>query len=567
MAGVQLVTDVEETIWSFGGVTSDGQYQNTFMNLTSRDWVVLHTYDPPPPRSNHSMCVHSNYLYVFGGINHTGVLSDMYRYNIHNRSWSKIDMTGPCPTLAFASRLIPHDNNVILYGGFNGHDWNDTVLEFNVTERSWTLHHRRDEDEQPAYATCEMLSGGLVVIGGTWQNSAPAPNQHILVIKNQIEAKTEVINGKWNKKTRNSTLVGARVLENQFMNNLFLHTDLNIVAIKEWFHSRNPDLFNLRIIYQEDCNHQENIIYCNTSIIKQSSVLRNMKKTENKTQNGIQYVIYANHDYILNKYSPELLEKAIGFLYFNQITNVLMKHELDDKLITSALSQEQIQELYCIAVDLKIPLLQNILCGDADFKSINSHNYGSYMLDMIDELLEIQQYSTAVSTVEWNLNRSSDMIRMVSVDSDAYILAHKGLLMYRSDYFKGMFRVSLLETKNNELFLEDTNIYSMKTLVSYMYTGQLPVISPKYSLDMYMVSHQFQIKEAQVWLRGIIKKNVEIDTVCYVLHIADMMNDENMLKFCIQHFASKYHLIEKDDHFQYLPSTLKSRLYVASTKT
>lgn len=166
----------------FGGVYNNEKVSNdvwTFDVLTSRWQQVETTGTRPPPVNEHSACVVSDKLYVYGGNDFSGQIYDvLYALDLKTYVWAKLDGAfagaGPGPRCGHSMTYFPRYNSIVVMGGdkndyvvtdpdnfetyetYNGEEIGSMVYELDVDVADAFLH-----DTKPAASALNEARLGL----------------------------------------------------------------------------------------------------------------------------------------------------------------------------------------------------------------------------------------------------------------------------------------------------------------------------------------------------------------------------------------------------------------------
>lgn len=106
----------------------------TVVDSATASWslVVANSVDTGAPsgRSLSGMLVHGNRLWVFGGLNSTGYLGDVWVFDLVTNNWAGILSSDVLLTPRIGALLLPHSSDgVVIFGGYDGINMlNDMVL-------------------------------------------------------------------------------------------------------------------------------------------------------------------------------------------------------------------------------------------------------------------------------------------------------------------------------------------------------------------------------------------------------------------------------------------------------
>lgn len=153
--GVIALNNSSSRLYLFGGqlendVFNDMYYfeLNTFKSPKAR-WETVEPLNnfKPPPLTNHSMCVHKNRIYVFGGVyNNEKVSNDLWCFDAIINKWTQVTTTGaiPAPVNEHSSCLI--NDKMYVYGGndFSGTIY-DTLYVLDLHSLVWSKLVENDD--------------------------------------------------------------------------------------------------------------------------------------------------------------------------------------------------------------------------------------------------------------------------------------------------------------------------------------------------------------------------------------------------------------------------------------
>lgn len=146
--GVVSVSPTSSRLYLFGGqleneVFNDLYYfELTEFKLAKARWELVEPLNSfsPPPLTNHSMCVHKNKIYVFGGVyNNEKVSNDLWCYDTLINKWLQIDTTGSIPLPVNEHSAVIANDHLYVYGGndFAGIIY-DTLYALDLHTFKWS---------------------------------------------------------------------------------------------------------------------------------------------------------------------------------------------------------------------------------------------------------------------------------------------------------------------------------------------------------------------------------------------------------------------------------------------
>ena len=168
----------QNNMYIFGG---SGNTQNTrnwetiyILNCETFDWEKCLPYDNtntqyPEPRDSHAATLMGNTMYVFGGSNGDVPLNDLFSFNFTTKAWNIVTTVGepPSPREGHSGVAIM-DRYFFIFGGWNGKTiFNDSFIYDSVPLR-WSKIECPPNNEPFAREshTCVLLNDYVYVFGG-----------------------------------------------------------------------------------------------------------------------------------------------------------------------------------------------------------------------------------------------------------------------------------------------------------------------------------------------------------------------------------------------------------------
>ena len=165
----------------FGGKSapndSVSKREDLFFDLwkwSNNEWVEEEPVnDPPDGRHSHSAAVSGDKMYVFYGINATGIATGIYSYNFTTQEWHNVTPSGEGPNPRYAHTSVTLNNgNILVFGGItheglaDGHMW-----LYDPQSNRWT--QKASNPESSYYGHSAVVYNNLAVIfGGNTVNTS-----------------------------------------------------------------------------------------------------------------------------------------------------------------------------------------------------------------------------------------------------------------------------------------------------------------------------------------------------------------------------------------------------------
>lgn len=147
LIGVVLLSATSSRLYLFGGQLENDVFNDlyyfelTSFKLPKARWELV---DPlnnfkPPPLTNHSMSVHKNKIYVFGGVyNNEKVSNDVWCFDTLINKWTQLQTTGDVPLPVNEHSAVIVGDRLYVYGGndFSGAIY-DTLHSLDLHTLKW----------------------------------------------------------------------------------------------------------------------------------------------------------------------------------------------------------------------------------------------------------------------------------------------------------------------------------------------------------------------------------------------------------------------------------------------
>ncbi|CCI47194.1 unnamed protein product [Albugo candida] len=136
-----------DRMYLFGGYEGrNGSYYNDLFcyDFETKNWNELKLSETnvcPQERTDHSMVVYGGNLYIFGGCDKSTRFDDLWRYDLAQKRWEQVSMSGDIPVPCFGHTAIVHENShrLVVFGGWDGHNTLDNLYEFNFKTQLWKM--------------------------------------------------------------------------------------------------------------------------------------------------------------------------------------------------------------------------------------------------------------------------------------------------------------------------------------------------------------------------------------------------------------------------------------------
>jgi len=151
-------------------------------NAISRDYslwkkffVDIKTTESPVGRLCHTAVVHNEKMYIFGGhitqpsseYFHT-VKHDMHSYDFVQRKWSSISEEGQRRT---EHTMVVEGDNMYVFGGYSGTGYENSVTAFDFGESKWAVMEAKGDIPAARSAHTAVVVGKSMFVFGGWNGT------------------------------------------------------------------------------------------------------------------------------------------------------------------------------------------------------------------------------------------------------------------------------------------------------------------------------------------------------------------------------------------------------------
>ncbi len=95
----------------------------------------------PPPRKHHSLVLQDSQagsrLYLFGGSNSTGDLSDLWMYDVGTATWTALATSGPASRHGHNAVWDTVNDRLLVFGGQQGSDFLNDIWQYTPDDDRW----------------------------------------------------------------------------------------------------------------------------------------------------------------------------------------------------------------------------------------------------------------------------------------------------------------------------------------------------------------------------------------------------------------------------------------------
>jgi hypothetical protein len=137
-------------------------------------------------------------MYIFGGWDGVNTLSDIYKYNFKESSWTKVNIAGDAPPHRYRHSAVLFKSCMYIFGGVDQEHRRFNDLQcFDLQKRVWNQLELCGNIPTRSFHSATVIDNQMFVIGGydgvnrlndVHQCSLPIPNEHQQLKKIECKA-------------------------------------------------------------------------------------------------------------------------------------------------------------------------------------------------------------------------------------------------------------------------------------------------------------------------------------------------------------------------------------------
>ena len=161
-----------------------------------------------------------------------------------------------------------------------------------------------------------------------------------------------------------------------------------------------------------------------------------------------------------------------------------------------------------------------------------------------------------------NLLNTPEFSDVVFLVENSKIFAHKNILSVRSEYFRSIFRSTMIESTSGEIKISEFSYKSVYELLRYLYTGELNV-GPEIALEVMKLSERYLLNRPKILCEMIVMEAIDFENACDLLMEADRYGCEKLKKFCIEFVVKNDKEVVNTETFLSLPKEIMVQIMKA----
>ena len=132
-----LSFDNKNSLYIFGGGNGSGLLNDLWeFNIEKEKFSqILFEKNKIKPREMHGMVYYKDHLYIFGGRLYESIDNKIYKINLINLNVETDFTTLPCPLCSFS--YVLYKNYIIIFGGTDGINFLNNIFIYNLNNNKW----------------------------------------------------------------------------------------------------------------------------------------------------------------------------------------------------------------------------------------------------------------------------------------------------------------------------------------------------------------------------------------------------------------------------------------------
>jgi hypothetical protein len=126
-----------------------------------------------------------------------------------------------------------------------------------------------------------------------------------------------------------------------------------------------------------------------------------------------------------------------------------------------------------------------------------------------------------------------------------------------------MFERKMIESQKNVIRIGDENdsisAEAVISMLQFIYCDSLQT-DVNNAIELLALSSQYNLNRCIDLCENIVMKNVETDTVVYVLQLAKLHHSKRLITFCVSVIKSQWELVKKSDYWIQLSTPEKEEI-------
>lgn len=513
--------NLEEMVWVNGLYAPSVSVRNLLPNQSSSAGIL----SQPAARYGHSAIAINGNLYIFGGKSNSAFYNDLWFFDIQQKLWLEIDITGSIPPgIAFFGLFSYSPQTLLIYGGSSAKSTSNSIYSYDTGTKEWSIvkvkGHGSGKDSRPeklqkaCYGLQTAVSGTQMYrIGGKFADDVLFT---VDVLSNIQDPGHRYYLCDYLRKLKQSGIfadVIFRVSEKLDSEKCARELEESDVIHEFVAH---------RAVILARCKYLSNLINESTNIVQPEGITENYTTRERIVVD-------------ISDCNASVFEAYLHFLYTGELELV---------------GQKNLESLVGIC---------RKWCPDTHFPIISELCYPTGRLQLTTIEKVVVQFEQDFEKLIDNADSFPDITLKLGNEKDAnFVYAHKAILC-RSEFFRSMFCSGMQESFSEIIEVPNYEINVMFEILRYCYTDKIH-LTLENVVGCLIVSRMFNLPDITNSARNLVEQCLNISNVCPILEVADTYNDNGLKRMCLIFMRDNYDDLISSKSFQNLEIETRSKV-------
>ncbi|KAL9649399.1 hypothetical protein ABK040_014309 [Willaertia magna] len=121
-----------------------------------------------------------------------------------------------------------------------------------------------------------------------------------------------------------------------------------------------------------------------------------------------------------------------------------------------------------------------------------------------------------------------------------YIYCHKSILTINSTHLQKVLQSGMEETTSSIIKFHENSLNGFIAILKYMYTNLFDFINLTNCIDVFVISHLFEMEELKIFTRNYIIKNISIYNAATILDISEFYSENLLQSHCLSFIVNYF---------------------------
>lgn len=135
-------------------------------DIVSAVWEFYDLSDSPSERTDHSVVIYNDEMFVYGGRDETKIYSDLYKFNFSKMKWTQLENNIEEPRMRFGHTAVQWKHYIYIFGGWDGFTTLNDLYCYDITKEEWALIRTQDEVKGRYRHSAVASDNSMFVFGG-----------------------------------------------------------------------------------------------------------------------------------------------------------------------------------------------------------------------------------------------------------------------------------------------------------------------------------------------------------------------------------------------------------------